>query len=232
MRERIRYLHYSLPTEQAYVHWVRAFIRFHGVRHPATLGGSEVRETVLSAGERAQGFGLHASSGIGGLAVLLRQGAVHGSAGFRRSEDLGPSRRLPVVLTPDEVVRILGFLEGEHRLFAQLLYGTGMRISEGLQLRVRIWISITARSSCGRARAQDRALMLPESLAPSLREQLSRARAWWLKDQAEGRSGVALPDALERSIRAPGILAVVLGFCAAHAFDRSTERCRASPSHV
>ena len=47
--------------------------------------------------------------------------------------------------------------------------------------------------------------MLPESLAPSLREQLSRARAWWLKDQAEGRSGVALPDALERSIRAPGI---------------------------
>ncbi|WP_407244120.1 tyrosine-type recombinase/integrase [Klebsiella michiganensis] len=73
-----------------------------------------------------------------------------------RLQEIGrprPSRRLPVVLTPDEVVRILGFLEGEHRLFAQLLYGTGMRISEGLQLRVRIWISITARSSCGRARA-------------------------------------------------------------------------------
>ena len=52
---------------------------FHGVRHPATLGSSEVRHFCL-AGERAQGFGLHASSGIGGLAVLLRQGAVHGSA--------------------------------------------------------------------------------------------------------------------------------------------------------
>ena len=105
---------------------------------PATLGSSEV-EAFLSvlAGERAQGFGLHASSGIGGLAVLLRQGAVHGSA---HSQEIGrprPSRRLPVVLTPDEVVRILGFLEGEHRLFAQLLYGTGMRISEGLQLRVK-----------------------------------------------------------------------------------------------
>ncbi len=105
------------------------------------------------AGERAQGFGLHASSGIGGLAVLLRQGAVHGSAPLQEIGRPRPSRRLPVVLTPDEVVRILGFLEGEHRLFAQLLYGTGMRISEGLQLRVRIWISITARSSCGRARA-------------------------------------------------------------------------------
>ncbi len=55
--------------------------------------------------------------------------------------------------------------------------------------------------------------MLPESLAPSLREQLSRARAWWLKDQAEGRSGVALPDALERKYpRAGAFLAVVLGF--------------------
>ncbi|WP_407238247.1 tyrosine-type recombinase/integrase [Escherichia coli] len=78
---------------------------------------------------------------------------MHGSAPLQEIGRPRPSRRLPVVLTPDEVVRILGFLEGEHRLFAQLLYGTGMRISEGLQLRVKIWISITARSSCGRARA-------------------------------------------------------------------------------
>lgn len=103
-----------------------------------------------------------------------------------------------MVLTPDEVVRILGFLEGEHRLFAQLLYGTGMRISEGLQLRVKDLDfdhgTIIVREGKG---SKDRALMLPESLAPSLREQLSRARAWWLKDQAEGRSGVALPDALD-----------------------------------
>ncbi len=199
LRERIRYLHYSLRTEQAYVHWVRAFIRFHGVRHPATLGSSEVEAFLSLAGERAQGFGLHASSGIGGLAVLLRQGAVHGSARLQEIGRPRPSRRLPVVLTPDEVVRILGFLEGEHRLFAQLLYGTGMRISEGLQLRVKDLDfdhgTIIVREGKG---SKDRALMLPESLAPSLREQLSRARAWWLKDQAEGRSGVALPDALER----------------------------------
>ncbi|MEN1341919.1 class 1 integron integrase IntI1, partial [Pseudomonas aeruginosa] len=73
------------------------------------------------------------------------------------------------------------------------------RISEGLQLRVKDLDfdhgTIIVREGKG---SKDRALMLPESLAPSLREQLSRARAWWLKDQAEGRSGVALPDALER----------------------------------
>ncbi len=232
LRERIRYLHYSLRTEQAYVHWVRAFIRFHGVRHPATLGSSEV-EAFLSwlANERKVSVSTHRQALA--ACVLLRQGAVHGSARLQEIGRPRPSRRLPVVLTPDEVVRILGFLEGEHRLFAQLLYGTGMRISEGLQLRVKDLDfdhgTIIVREGKG---SKDRALMLPESLAPSLREQLSRARAWWLKDQAEGRSGVALPDALERKYPRAGHSAVVLGFCAAHAFDRSTERCRASPSHV
>ena len=80
LRERIRYLHYSLPTEQAYVHWVRAFIRFHGVRHPATLGSSEV-EAFLSwlANERMVSVSTHRQA-LAALVVLLRQGAVHGSA--------------------------------------------------------------------------------------------------------------------------------------------------------
>nr|AXQ86156.1 Integron integrase IntIPac [Citrobacter freundii] len=199
LRERIRYLHYSLPTEQAYVHWVRAFIRFHGVRHPATLGSSEV-EAFLSwlANERKVSVSTHRQA----LAALLFFYGKVLCTDLPWLQEIGrprPSRRLPVVLTPDEVVRILGFLEGEHRLFAQLLYGTGMRISEGLQLRVKDLDfdhgTIIVREGKG---SKDRALMLPESLAPSLREQLSRARAWWLKDQAEGRSGVALPDALER----------------------------------
>ncbi|RLX00466.1 integron integrase [Escherichia coli] len=199
LRERIRYLHYSLRTEQAYVHWVRAFIRFHGVRHPATLGSSEV-EAFLSwlANERKVSVSTHRQA----LAALLFFYGKVLCTDLPWLQEIGrprPSRRLPVVLTPDEVVRILGFLEGEHRLFAQLLYGTGMRISEGLQLRVKDLDfdhgTIIVREGKG---SKDRALMLPESLAPSLREQLSRARAWWLKDQAEGRSGVALPDALER----------------------------------
>ena len=127
----------AYQPNRLYVHWVRAFIRFHGVRHPATLGSSEV-EAFLSwlANERKVSVSTH-RQGIGGLAVLLRQGAVHGSAPLQEIGRPRPSRRLPVVLTPDEVVRILGFLEGEHRLFAQLLYGTGMRIAEGLQLRVK-----------------------------------------------------------------------------------------------
>ena len=108
-------------------------------------------------------------------------------------------RRSPVVLTPDEVVRILGSLEGGRPLFGRLLYGTGMRIGEGRPLRIKDLDfdhgTIIVREGKG---SKDRALMLPESLAPDLREQLARARAWWLKDRAEGCGGVALPDAQER----------------------------------
>ncbi len=127
LRERIRYLHYSLRTEQAYVHWVRAFIRFHGVRHPATLGSSEV-EAFLSwlANERKVSVSTHRQA-LAALLFFYGKVLCTDLPGFRRSEDLG-RRGACRWYDPDEVVRILGFLEGEHRLFAQLLYGTGMRI--------------------------------------------------------------------------------------------------------
>ena len=81
LRERIRHLHYKTPTEQAYVHWVRAFIRFHGVRHPATLGSSEV-EAFLS-GERAQGFGLHHRQALAALLFFYGRCCAWICPGFR-----------------------------------------------------------------------------------------------------------------------------------------------------
>ena len=90
LRERIRYLHYSLPTEQAYVHWVRAFIRFHGVRHPATLGSSEV-EAFLSSGlanERKVSVSTHRQHWRPCCSSTARC-CARICPGFRRSEDLG-----------------------------------------------------------------------------------------------------------------------------------------------
>ena len=151
LRERIRYLHYSLPNRLMSTGFVPSSVST-GVRHPATLGNSEV-EAFLSwlANERK----VSVSHRQALAALLFFYGKVL-CTDLPWLQEIGrprPSRRLPVVLTPDEVVRILGFLEGEHRLFAQLLYGTGMRISEVCNCGSRIWISITARSSCGRARA-------------------------------------------------------------------------------
>ena len=108
-------------------------------------------------------------------------------------------RRRPVVLARDEVARVLALLDGEHRVLSQLLYGTGMRISEGLQLRVKDvdfeHQTLVVREGKG---GKDRAVMLPQSLVLALRDQLARSRALWLADQSQGRGGVFMPDALER----------------------------------
>ncbi len=187
LRERIRYLHYSLRTEQAYV---TGFV-------PSSVSTVCVtRQPWAAAKSRHFCPGWRTSARFRSPRIVRHWRPCCSSTArccariCPRLQEIGrprPSRRLPVVLTPDEVVRILGFLEGEHRLFAQLLYGTGMRISEGLQLRVKDLDfdhgTIIVREGKG---SKDRALMLPESLAPSLREQLSRARAWWLKDRGRG----------------------------------------------
>ncbi len=199
VRERIRLLHYSLRTEEAYVHWCRAFIRFHGLRHPREMGGAEV-EHFLSwlACER----GLSASTHKQALSALLFLYSRVLGVDLPWLQELGRprvQRRLPVVLTQQEVAAVFGRMQAEHLLLAQLLYGTGMRISEGLQLRVKD-LDFEHRTVIVRAGkgGKDRALMLPERLAPALHAQLAHSRELWLTDQAQGRGGVAMPDALAR----------------------------------
>lgn len=199
LRERIRYLHYTISTEQTYVYWVKGFIRFHGVRHPAEMGRAEI-EAFLSwlANERRVAVSTHKQALS---ALLFLYGKVLG-IDLPWMNDIGrprTKRRLPVVLTPDEVARLLCLMEGEHRLLAQLLYGTGMRINEGLQLRVKD-IDFERRTVIVREGkgGKDRAVMLPESLIRPLREQLARARVLWADDCRCGRAGVEMPDALAR----------------------------------
>jgi integron integrase len=199
VRERIRYLHYSIRTEDAYVYWIRAFIFFHGRRHPGEMGGPEV-EAFLSwlANERNVAVSTHRQA-LSSLLFLYQK--VLGLS-LPWMEAIGrPHRepRLPVVLSVDEVTRILMLLHGEHRLLTQLLYGTGMRITEALQLRVKDvdfgQRSIVIRSGKG---GKDRSVMLPLTLVPDLREQMARARVLWSADGEAARGGVSMPDALDR----------------------------------
>ena len=199
VRERIRYLHYSIRTEDAYVHWIKAFIRFHDRRHPRDMGGPEV-EAFLTwlAAERGVAVSTHRQA-LSALLFLYEK--VLGQQ-MPWMQSIGrPQRRprLPVVLSVDEVARILARLEGEHGLFARLLYGTGLRITEGLQLRVKD-IDFEHRTLIVRAGkgGKDRAVMLPAVLVAPLREQLAHARVLWAADHAAGRAGVSMPDALDR----------------------------------
>lgn len=199
VRERVRYLHYSLRTEEAYVHWVRAFVRFHGRRHPREMGGAEV-EAFLSwlSGERGVSVSTHRQA-LSALLFLYQQ-----VLGLRLPwmDAIGrPQRkpRLPVVLSPSEVAAVLTGLEGTHAVLGQLLYGTGMRIAEALQLRVKdIEFDrrvIVVRSGKG---GKDRVVMLPATLVAGLHTQLQQARLLWQTDARAGRGGVQMPDALER----------------------------------
>ena len=199
VRERIRYLHYSIRTEDAYVHWVRGFVRFHGLRHPAEMGAPEV-EAFLSwlANERKVAVSTHKQA-LSAL-VFLYQRVLGLDLPWLGEIGRPKSRvRLPVVLTPDEVGRVLAALEAPHQLLAQLLYGTGMRIMEGVRLRVKDvdfeHQALVVREGKG---SKDRVVMLPASLIPALRLHLSRVRVVWSGDREAGCAGVHMPDALDR----------------------------------
>jgi hypothetical protein len=108
-------------------------------------------------------------------------------------------RRLPVVLSQAELAAMFRGLDGEHLLFAQLLYGTGLRLTACLQLRVKDvgfrHGAIIVRAGKG---GKDRVLVLPTYLVPALRDQLARSHRSWAMDQAKGQGGVELPRALDR----------------------------------
>jgi len=187
LRERIRYLHYSRRTEEAYVHWVRAFIRWHGLRHPAEMGGPEV-EAYLTylAGERRLAPSSHRQALS---ALLFLYGKVLGVS-LPWMNDIGRpqvTRRIPVVLSQNEVSAVFAQLMGEHALLARLLYGTGLRITEALQLRVKDLDfanrALVVRSGKG---GKDRIVMLPQSLHVELCAQLAHAHRVWSGDVAAG----------------------------------------------
>ncbi|MBT9502823.1 MAG: integron integrase [Burkholderiaceae bacterium] len=205
VRERARYLHYSIRTEQAYVHWVVSYVRFHRHRHPADMGRDEVVAflTWLS-NERSVAVNTHRQA-LSSLLFLYKQVLGQDLPWMLELSRPKTARRLPVVLNQDEVARLLAVLTGVHGVFARMLYGTGMRLMEGLRLRVKdldfAHRTLIIRQGKG---GKDRAVMLPLSLMSDLGLQLDYARTLWLQDRAQGISGVFLPNALERKFpRAP-----------------------------
>jgi integron integrase len=197
LRERIRYLHYSLRTEQAYVHWARAFVRYHGMRHPRELGQSEVEQFLAHlANERHVSVSTHKQA-LCALLFLYRE--VLGQE-LPWMQDLGRPKsrvRVPTVLSREEVARLLAVIGGAHGVIARTLYGTGMRLLECLRLRTKDVdfdrSVIVVREAKG---GKDRVVMLPEALRAPLKLQLADARKLWERDRIAGVPGVELPNAL------------------------------------
>ncbi len=199
VRERIGVLHYARATEKTYLHWIKFYIHFHGLRHPKDMGAAEVEAflshlaTVRDVAAGTQNQAMHA--------ILFLYKQVLGIDlpwldGITRAK---PSKRLPVVLTQGEAQRLLAATRGTPGLVVRLLYGTGMRLMEGLRLRVKDIEfernQITIRGGKG---DKDRITMLPGSIVADLRAHLAERRRWHDKDLATGMADVELPHALER----------------------------------
>jgi len=204
VRQRIRLKHYSLRTEQAYCDWIRRFVVFHGKRHPSGLGAGEVEAFLTSLAVEGRVAASTQNQAKSALLFLYKEVLGVELPWLDNVERARTPARLPVVLTRDEVSRVLARLHGVHRLIGSLLYGTGLRILEAMRLRVKdVEFSrreILVRHGKG---AKDRVTMLPARLVAPLRDQLAHARELHRVDLEDGCGAVWLPFALDRKY--PGV---------------------------
>jgi integron integrase len=190
--------HYSERTAKAYAYWCRRFILFHGKRHPKTLGQPDVRLFLdsLVADNLAA---LTHSQALNALVFLYREVLNLPFAWLDELERPRRPKRLPTVLSPAEVGRVLAAMHGVTALMAQLIYGSGLRLTECIELRVKDlqWDqgAILVRSGKG---GKDRLTVLPVEVVPALRDQVRAVAADHKTRMLRGSGYAALPDRLAR----------------------------------
>ncbi len=199
LREALRSRHYSRRTEHSYCHWVKRFIFFHNMRHPAEMGEPEINAylTHLAVKEKVS-----ASTQNQALCALL---FLYRYVLDRKIGDLGEvirarkPRHIPVVMTRAEVKAVLSHLKEDKWLMASLMYGAGLRLMECLRLRVQdidfARNEILIRDGKG---AKDRITMLPESIKAKLQDHLRAVKVIHERDLADGWGRVQMPTALDR----------------------------------
>ncbi len=200
MRERLRLKHYALRTEESYIRWVRLYILFHDKRHPRHLGAAEIEGFLSYLAVKRQVTPATQNQALSALLFLYKEVLVMDLPWLDGIVRAKPSRHLPVVLSVQEVRLLFEMIELQTlQLVARLLYGTGMRLMEGLRLRVKDVDfnrnEILIRDGKG---SKDRVTVLPFSLKQELQLQIRRALDIHQQDLANGAGQVWLPHALAR----------------------------------
>jgi integron integrase len=197
VRERIRYRHYSLKTEKAYVAWIKRYIRFHKLRHPREMGSVEVQSFLTDLATSRKCAPSTHKQALAALLFLYREILLLDLPWMKElGRPKGPVR-IPVVLSRTEVARLLFCVDASHALIVNLLYGAGLRLMECLRLRTKDVDFdrkiIVVREAKGR---KDRVVMLPQPIAASLKAQLAYSHSLWETDRAREIPPVYMPDAL------------------------------------
>lgn len=205
VRQAIRTRHYSRRTEEAYVGWIRRFILFHRKRHPAAMGAEEVNSFLSHLAVEGNVSASTQAQALSALVFLYRNVIDDPLPWIDDIVRAQRPKRLPVVLSREEVANVLSSLNGTSRLVASLLYGAGLRLLEALRLRVKdidfAANLVVVRDGKG---GKDRRSMLPESLRAALKTQIESVRRLHARDLAQSCGEVWLPDALSRKFPAAG----------------------------
>jgi integron integrase len=195
----IRFRHYSLRTEDTYLHWIKRFIAFHEQRHPAEMGEQEVGQFLSALAVEQRVSAATQNQALNALVFLYRHVLKLDVGQIENIMRAKQPHRLPVVLRKHEVKALLDALAGVHWIMGHLLYGAGLRLMECLRLRVKdIDFSanhIVVREGKGN---KDRLTMLPLAVKAPLAAHLVRVRELHQRDLARGFGSVYLPDALHR----------------------------------
>lgn len=199
VRDQIRLKHYSIRTERVYCEWIKRYVRFHKYRHPMEMGAPDVEAFLSDLAVRRDVSASTQNQALAALLFLYKQVLKQDLPWLGEVVRAKKPARLPVVLSISEVQQILGELDGDVGLIARLLYGGGLRLMEGVRLRVKdVDFSrneIIIRDGKGQ---KDRVTVMPTSLVSPLRQHIARVRAIHQFELAEGRGDVYLPDALAR----------------------------------
>ncbi len=199
VRERLRRLGRAKRTEEAYVGWIRRFILANGRRHPDAMGAQEVETFLTGLAARDNVAASTQNQALAALLFLYREVLGRELPWMDDIERAKRPRRLPTVLSEDEVAALLRQMEGRHWLMCALLYGTGMRLMECVRLRVKDVDfgrnEIVVREGKG---GKDRRTILPQSLGEALRAQVDEVRRIHGRDLEAGYGEVWLPHALAR----------------------------------
>ena len=199
VRNALRVRHYSLRSEKAYVGWIRRFILYHQKRHPDSMGVDEVNAFLTHLAVDGHVSVSTQNQALAALLFLYQTMIKRPLPVLDGVIRASKPKRLPVVMTREEVRAVLANLDGLPWIVGTLLYGTGMRLLECLRLRVKDIdferSLIVIREAKG---DRDRRTMLPAIVSGALRDHLQQVRALHVEDLAEGYGAVWLPHALER----------------------------------
>lgn len=197
VRAKIRLKHYSYRTEKTYINWIKRFILFHNKRHPSDMGVREIECFLTALAVQHNVAASTQNQAFNAVIFLYREVLDKEVNGIEKVIRAKKPQRLPTVLSRVEVKAIIEHTEGVYRLVIRLLYGTGMRVMECLQLRIKDIDyerkEIMIRGGKG---AKDRVTVLPDTLLADLKEQMELIYPVYLQEVEEGRADVMLPPSV------------------------------------